>query len=152
VSISRRTVMSDLAEMRDVRSDHIRLAHAEQQETIDAAIEVAEQCDAVCREAWANHGAAEKGSFARAKFLSIVLHAVRTRIEVLQSVGLLPTAADEVILTQDSSVRDLTDDESDRLLAMLKAELRRRPDAEQNKGRAVERHGAGRKGRERATA
>jgi len=124
VGLSRRTVASDLAVMRDVRDEHIRLARAEQQATIDAAIEVAEQCDAVTREAWAGLDAADKGSFARAKFLSTILNAVRWKIEVLQSVGLLPTAADEVILTERGSILDLDDEQANKLMAMLKVLIR----------------------------
>ena len=124
LGISRRTVVSDLAVMRDVRTDHIRLAHAEQQATIDAAIEVTESCDAVCRQAWADLDAAEKGSFARAKFLNTILNAVRWKIEVLQAVGLLPRQPDEMILTEGSGIRDLSDQEGDKLLAMLKILVR----------------------------
>jgi len=124
LGISRRTVVSDLAVMRDVRTDHIRLAHAEQQATIDAAIEVTESCDAVCRQAWADLDAAEKGSFARAKFLTTILNAVRWKIEVLQAVGLLPRQPDEVILTEGIGIRDLSDQELDKCLAMQKILIR----------------------------
>jgi len=152
VGISRRTVAKDLAEMRDVRSDHIRLAHAEQQEAIDAAIEVAEQCDAVCRQAWADLDAAKKGSFARAKFLNTVLNAVRSRIEILQSVGLLPRSAEEVIISE-GSIRDLSDKETNELIDRLKAEIRREggPGADAGQDRREHRR-AGRKGRRGATA
>jgi len=123
LGISRRTVVSDLAGMRDGRSEHIRLARAEQEATIDAAIEVGEQCDAVCRQAWADLDAAEKGSSARARFLNTILNAVRCKIEVLQSVGLLPTAAEELVV-HDGSIRDLDDEEANKLIAMLKILVR----------------------------
>jgi hypothetical protein len=124
LGVSRRTVVSDLAVMRDVRLEHIRLAVAEQQATIDAAIEVAESCDAVVRQAWTDLEAADKGSFARAKFLNTILNAVRWKIEVLQAVGLLPRQPDEMILTEGSGIRDLSDQEGDKLLAMLKILVR----------------------------
>jgi hypothetical protein len=125
VGVCRRTVVSDLAEMRKHRREHIRQAVAEQNAALDASIEVIEECAAVRRQAWSDLLTEPRGTTVRARLMSVLLQAIGREIEIRQSLGLLDRAAEEVILS-DGSVRDLTDEETDKLLAAVKAELRSR--------------------------
>ena len=125
VGVSHGTVENDLALARKTRTDHVRRSQAAQEAALDAAVEVIEECDAISRQAWSDLMAAPRGSATRAKFLAVLLTAVQRRTEILQSLGMLDRAAEEVILS-DASVRDLTDEETDKLLAAVKAELRSR--------------------------
>ena len=125
VKVARSTVELDLAEMRKHRRDHIKQAVAEQSAALDASIEVIEQCRAVQRQAWADLLAEAKGTTIRARLMSVLLQAIGREIEIRQSLGLLDRAAEEVIVS-DGSIRDLTDEETDKLLAAVKAELRGR--------------------------
>ena len=135
VGVSHGTVENDLAVMRERRSDHYRRAQAAQEAALEAAVEVAEECDAISRQAWSDLLAAPRGSATRAKFLTVLLNTVQRRTEIFQSLGMLERAADEVIFT-DGSVRDLTDEEADKVIAMLKAELRgQRPPSLPRRGR-----------------
>jgi DNA-directed RNA polymerase specialized sigma24 family protein len=122
VRVSHGTVENDLAVMRRTRTDHVRRAQAAHEASLDAGIEVIEECDAVSRQAWSDLLAAPRGSATRAKFMTVLLTALQRRNEILQSLGMLDRAAEEVIL--DSSIRDLTDIEADKLIARLKAEIR----------------------------
>ena len=124
VGVSHGTVENDLAVMRKARTDHVRRARAAQEAALEAGVEVIEECDAICRQAWSDLMAAPRGSATRAKFLTVLLTAVQRRNEILQSLGMLERAADEVIV-HDGSIRDLTDEETDQLIAMLKAEIRK---------------------------
>ena len=124
VGVSHGTVETDLAAMRKTRTDHIRRAQAAHEASLQAGVEVIEECDAVSRQAWSDLLAAPRGSATRAKFLTVLLTAVQRRNEILQSLGMLDRAAEEVIVS-DGSLRDLTDEEADRLAAMLKAEIRK---------------------------
>jgi len=125
VGVSHGTVENDLAVMRKSRTDHVRRAQAAHEASLDAGIEVMEECDAVSRQAWSDLLAAPRGSATRAKFMTVLLTAIQRRNEILQSLGMLERAADEVVVT-DGGVRDLTEQERDLLLAQIKAELRRR--------------------------
>ena len=124
VGVSHGTVENDLAVMRRTRTDHCRRARAAQEAALEAGVEVIEECDAICRQAWSDLMAAPRGSATRAKFLTVLLAAVQRRNEILQSLGMLERAADEVIV-HDGSIRDLTDEETDKLIAALKAEIRK---------------------------
>jgi len=123
VGVSHGTVENDLATMRLSRTDHFRRAQAAREASLDAAIEVMEECDAICRQAWSDLMAAPRGSATRAKFMQVLLAALQRRTEILQSLGMLPREAEEVVFT-DGSIRDLTDEEADKLAARLKAEIR----------------------------
>jgi len=124
VGVSHGTVENDLAVMRKTRTDHYRRAQAAQETALDAGIEVMEECDAICRQAWSDLLAAPRGSATRAKFMMVLLTALQRRTEILQSLGMLAREAEEVVFT-DGSIRDLTDEEADKILAMLKAEIRK---------------------------
>ena len=124
VGVSHGTVENDLTVMRRTRTDHVRRAQAAHEASLDAGIEVIEECDAVSRQAWSDLLAAPRGSATRAKFMTVLLTALQRRNEILQSLGMLDKAAEEVIVS-DGSVRDLTDEEADKLIARLKAELRK---------------------------
>jgi len=133
VGVSHGTVENDLAVMRKARTDHVRRAQAAHEASLQAGIEVVEECDAISRQAWSDLMAAPRGSATRAKFMAVLLTALQRRNEILQSLGMLNRAADEVIVT-DGSIRDLTDEEADRIIAILKAEIRE-DDAAQARGR-----------------
>ena len=123
VGVTHGTVENDLTVMRKTRTDHFRRSQAAQEGALNAGIEVIEECDAISRQAWSDLLAAPRGSATRAKFMTVLLNALQRRNEILQSLGMLDRAAEEVIL--DSSIRDLTDVEIDKLIAMLKAEIRK---------------------------
>lgn len=123
VGVSHGTVENDLAVMRQARTDHVRRAQAAQEAALQAGVEVIEECDAVSRQAWSDLLAAPRGSATRAKFMAVLLTAVQRRNEILQSLGMLDRAADEVIVT-DSSIRDLTDQEAEQILVLLRDALR----------------------------
>ena len=123
VGVSHGTVENDLAVMRKARTDHVRRARAAQEAALEAGVEVIEECDAICRQAWSDLMAAPRGSATRAKFLTVLLTAVQRRNEILQSLGMLERAADEVIV-HDGSIRDLTDEETDKLIDHLKGIIR----------------------------
>jgi hypothetical protein len=120
LSVARRTVDRDIAAMRRDRDDHIRQAMAAHQAAINAGIEVIEECDAVCRQAWTDLYAAPAGDAARAKFLAVILIAIGRRVEILQGLGLLARAPHEVIV-HPGDIRDLTDEEAERLLTLLRS-------------------------------
>jgi len=124
VGVSHGTVENDLALARKTRTDHFRRSQAAQEAALNAGIEVIEECDAISRQAWSDLLAAPRGSATRAKFMAVLLNALQRRNEILQSLGMLERAADEVIV-HDGSIRDLTDEETDKLIAMLKAEIRK---------------------------
>ena len=125
LGFARSTIESDLAEMRTHRREHMKQAAAEQNAALDASIEVIEQCRAVQRQAWSDLLSEPRGTTVRARLMSVLLQAIAREIEIRQSLGLLDRAAEEVILS-DGSVRDLSDEEADKLLGMVKAELRSR--------------------------
>ncbi len=89
VGVSASTVEADLAEMRKMRTEHLRQSKQAQEAAIHAGIEVVEECDAMCRQAWSDLFAAQPGSATRAKFLTVLLNAIGRRIEILQSLGML---------------------------------------------------------------
>jgi len=124
VGVSHGTVENDLAVMRKTRTDHFRHSQAAHEAALNAGVEVIEECDAVARQAWSDLMAAPRGSATRAKFMTVLLTSVQRRNEILQSLGMLARAADEVIFT-DGSIRDMDDQEVDQLIAMLKAEIRK---------------------------
>lgn len=124
VDVARSTVENDLAEMRTRRREHMKQVAAEQSAALDASIEVIEQCRAVQRQAWADLLSEPRGTNVRARLMMVLLQAIGREIEIRQSLGLLDRAAEEVRVS-DGSVRDLTDQEADKLIAMLKAELRK---------------------------
>jgi AcrR family transcriptional regulator len=123
VGVSHGTVESDLEVMRKRRCDHLRRGEAAHEAAVQAAVEVMEECDAVSRQAWSDLLAAPRGSATRAKFMAVLLTAVQRRTEILQSLGMLERAADEVMVT-DGNIRDLTDQEAEQILAMLRDTLR----------------------------
>ncbi len=123
VQVCRRTVETDLAEMRKNRRDHMRQAAAEQSAALDACIEVMEECTAVRRQAWADLLSEDKGTMIRARLMMVLLQAISREIEIRQSLGLLDRAAEEVIVS-DGSIRDLTDEEANRLVDHLKGIIR----------------------------
>jgi len=123
VGVSHGTVENDLAVMRMTRTDHVRRAQAAREASLNAGVEVIEECDAISRQAWSDLMAAPRGSATRAKFMGVLLTAVQRRNEILQSLGMLDRAADEVIVT-DGSIRDLTDEEADKVIVEIKARLR----------------------------
>lgn len=115
------TVETDLAAMRKVRSEHVQASRRAQEAAVQAGIEVIEECDAACRQAWSDLLAADPGSATRAKFLGVLLVAVARRVEILQSLGLLDRAAEEVVVHDASDIRDLTDEEATQLLTLLRS-------------------------------
>ena len=123
MKVARSTVELDLAEMRKHRRDHIRLAVAEQNAALDASIEVIEECAAVRRQAWSDLLSEPRGTSVRARLMSVLLQAIAREIEIRQSLGLLDRAAEEVIIG-DGSIRDLTDEETDKLIDHLKGIIR----------------------------
>jgi len=123
VGVSHGTVENDLAVMRRTRTDHYRRAQASQEAALQAGLEVIEECDAICRQAWSDLMAAPRGSATRAKFMTVLLTALQRRNEILQSLGMLDRAAEEVIVS-DGSVIDLTDEETDKLIDHLKGIIR----------------------------
>ncbi len=123
MKVARSTVELDLAEMRKHRREHIRQAAAEQNAALDASIEVIEECAAVRRQAWSDLLTEPRGTTVRARLMSVLLQAIGREIEIRQSLGLLDKAAEEVIVS-DGSVRDLTDDEADKVIHWVKARLR----------------------------
>jgi len=125
LGFARSTIESDLAEMRTHRREHMKQAAAEQNAALDASIEVIEQCRAVQRQAWSDLLSEPRGTTVRARLMSVLLQAIAREIEIRQSLGLLDRAAEEVIVS-DSSTRDLTAQERDKLLGAIKAELRSR--------------------------
>jgi len=140
VGVSHGTVENDLAVMRRTRTDHYRRAQASQEAALQAGLEVIEECDAICRQAWSDLMAAPRGSATRAKFMTVLLNALQRRNEILQSLGMLDRAAEEVIVA-DGSIIDLDDEETDQLIARLKAEIRK-CDETAVKGRASRRRAA----------
>jgi AcrR family transcriptional regulator len=123
VGVSHGTVENDLAVMRQVRTDHVRRAQAAHEAALQAGVEVIEECDAISRQAWSDLLAAPRGSATRAKFMTVLLTAVQRRNEILQSLGMLDRAAEEVIVT-DSTIRDLADQEAEQILVVLRDSLR----------------------------
>ena len=110
LGISLRQVIRDLATMR-IRSG------AELSRDADAlsrmqryAAEVNEQLQAVNRQAWTDLMQAAPGSPARVGFLNVIATVAKDRIKVLQSLGMVPTEPDEV-LVHDISFDGLSDSE-----------------------------------------
>jgi len=118
LEVSERTVEMDLAAMRRLRTDHFRRSREAAEQALAAAVEVVEECDALCRQAWADLVQATPGSATRAKFLGVALSAMAQRIKILQSLGMLERAPEEV-LVGDADLRQLTDDEARRVLELL---------------------------------
>ena len=140
VGVSHGTVENDLAVARKTRTDHVLRAQAAHEASLQAGIEVIEECDAISRQAWSDLMAAPRGSATRAKFMTVLLTALQRRNEILQSLGMLDRAAEEVIVA-DGSIRDLDDEETDQLIARLKAEIRK-CDETAVKGKASRRRAA----------
>jgi hypothetical protein len=141
VGVSHGTVENDLAVMRRTRTDHYRRAQASQEAALQAGLEVIEECDAICRQAWSDLMAAPRGSATRAKFMTVLLTALQRRNEILQSLGMLNRAAEEVIVS-DGSVRDLTDEEADKVIDHIKGLLRGEGAPKPGAGKGRKREGA----------
>ncbi len=122
VGASHGTVENDLAVMRRARRDHLRRAQAAREAALQAAAEVVEECEAISRQAWTDLLAAPRGSATRARFLSVLLNAVQQRNEILQSLGMLEKAPEEIVLTA-GSIRSITDQEATQMLMMLREKI-----------------------------
>ena len=143
MGVARSTIENDLAEMRKHRRDHIRQAVAEQNAALDASIEVIEECAAVRRQAWSDLLSEQRGTSVRARLMSVLLQAIAREIEIRQSLGLLDRAAEEVIIS-DGSVRDLTDEEADKVIDHIKDLLRGTGKADKSTGKGRKAKGAAR--------
>jgi len=122
VGVSHGTVENDLAVMRRARTDHLRRAQAAHEAALQAATEVVEECEAISRQAWTDLLAAPRGSATRARFLAVLLNAVQQRNEILQSLGMLEKAPEEIVLT-GGGIRSITDQEAEQILMMLKQQM-----------------------------
>ncbi len=123
VKVSRRTVESDLAVMRTQRRDHYLRSKREEMSALDATVEVVEECEAIRRQAWADLLNEPKGTTVRARLMMVLLNAISKEVEIRQSLGLLDRAAEEVIVS-DGNIRDLTDEEANKLADQLKEIIR----------------------------
>ena len=122
LEVSERTVALDLAAMRRVRVDHLRQAEKAKSGALDAGIEVIEECDAACRQAWTDLLAADEGSATRAKFLRVLLDAITQRVKILQSLGMLKRVPDELLVGE--SIRAVADSEAREILGAVRVALR----------------------------
>jgi len=122
LEVSVRTVALDLAAMRRVRVDHFRQAEKAKSGALDAGIEVIEECDAACRQAWTDLLAADEGSATRARFLRVLLDAITQRVKILQSLGMLKRVPDELLV--GDSIRAVADSEAREILGAVRVALR----------------------------
>jgi len=130
LGVSERTIESDLEAMRKLRTDDIRHMKKAAEGAMAAAVEVIEEYDATCRQAWADLLAAAPGTATRAKFLSVLNAAVGQRVKILQSLGALEKSPDELLLGRDlDAVHELTDTEAALLLDLLAAARAHQPGA-----------------------
>lgn len=121
LEVSERTIVQDLAAMRRVRLDHFRRAEEAKEAALEAGIEVIEECDAACRQGWADLLAATEGSATRAKFLKVLLDAITQRVKVLQSLGMLKRVPEELLV--GDSIRAVADSEARDVLAAVRVAL-----------------------------
>jgi len=106
----RKTITRDLRYMRQQSRQVIQSIQGSTWATIDAALEVLTELEAVQRQAWADLMAAGEGAPIRARLLRLILACIEQRIRIMQSLGLLEKTPTEVLIG-DLDVRQLTDEE-----------------------------------------
>ena len=120
MNISPRTVSRDLAAMRVRGHAAIARSASSEKAVIEAGLQTASELDAIVRQAWTDCLAAPEGSIARTGFLNLVLKATAERLRILQSLGLMKKAPEEVLLG-DLDLRQLSDTEAQTALNFLRS-------------------------------
>ena len=120
MNISARTVSRDLAAMRTRGYAAVARSAASEKAVIEAGLQTASELDAIVRQAWTDCLAAPDGSLARVGYLNLVLKATAERLRILQSLGLMKKAPEEVLLG-DLDLRQLSDAEAQTALNFLRS-------------------------------
>jgi transposase len=98
LNVNERTVRRDLAAMR-ARGIRALQELSTQRNVLSVATEMYSQLSAVLREAWATVQAADLAAPVRVRALNTVRATIRDMADILQSLGLLPKAPEEVIVS-----------------------------------------------------
>src|SRR5574340_1488326 len=98
LSVHEKTVRRDLAAMR-TRGAKTIASMASQRSVLHLAAEMWAQLSAVLREAWVSVQAAGNDSPVRVRALNTVRATVKDMADILQSLGLLPKAPEEVLIS-----------------------------------------------------
>jgi predicted DNA-binding protein (UPF0251 family) len=120
MNISRSTVARDLATMRRRGYTAVARSAASEKAVIEAGLQTASELDAVVRQAWTDCLAAPEGSLARVGYLNLILKATAERLRILQSLGLMKKAPEELLLG-DLDLRQLSDAELQTALNFLRS-------------------------------
>jgi len=122
VGVARRTVERDLALVRRRVRGHLRRESRLEEAILEAAAQVQATSAEVARHAWQEFLQAPKGSPARARFLRIVLTCQDDMVRILQSLGIIKRAPDELLvggLEVERGLRQLTDQQAQEALDFL---------------------------------
>src|SRR5512140_2343442 len=132
LTTSERTIRRDLAAMRTRGGKELQ-SLASQEHVLSFAAEMWGQLSSVLREAWVSVQAAESASPVRVRALNLVRTTVREMAEILQSLGLLPKAPEEVVV----GTRDVTQLNDSQLEAAVAFFLSLTPDRAELTGAAL---------------
>jgi transposase len=97
LGVDERTIRRDLAAMRTRGAEALKQLAAPQN-VMHMAVEMCSQLSSVLREAWATVQAADLAAPVRVRALNTVRATIRDVADILQSLGLLPKAPEEVIV------------------------------------------------------
>ncbi len=98
LGVHEKTLRNDLKAMR-ARGAKVISNMATQRNVLMLAAEMWSQLSSVLREAWVSVQAADSGSAVRVRALNTVRATVKDMADILQSLGLLPKAPDEVLIS-----------------------------------------------------
>lgn len=122
VGIGYRTVDRDLAVIRRRVHNHLKQTGQLESAVLDTAAEIIGETNAVARQAWAELMEAPRGSPVRGRFLRIILTALESRVQLLQSLGVVKKAPEEVLIGKlelERRLHLLTDDQAAAALDFL---------------------------------